>query len=283
MINAMIKNKGNTLVLDIPRGIYDIYEKLQSIGIMEPPKQVLLTDNEEDEIQVKLYAGNEVGNHLIRVLNEKDSIADANLLSYMVQSASDDIKAELKQNLLHDRYGSMQEVVDSIKQMTYDAGQVKASFYCPLEGAVDGGDGELYPVDNRYLKDYQWAIEEAIVQDFVTDGQDMADSFHEDDGIRAKLVSAVWSVETYRGSLFGKIKCSLKEELTDAETGILKNWISGQNSDGWGGHFEQIPIDTEDGELFVSFWNSKEDYSIMTDEELDAYIENQQGQQMGGM
>lgn len=283
MINAIIKNKGNTLVLDFPRGIYDIYEKLQSIGIMEPPKQVLLTDNKEDEIQVKLYAGNEVGNHLIRVLNEKDSIADANLLSYMVQNASDDIKAELKQNLLHNQYGSMQEVVDSIKQMAYDAGPVKVSFYCPLDGVVDEGDGEPYLVDNRYLKDYQWAIEEAIVQDFATNGQDMADFFHEDDGIRAKLVSAVWSVESYHGKLFGKVKCSLKEELTNAETETLKEWISGQNSDGWGGHFEQIPIDTEDGVLFVSFWNSKDGYSIMDHDELDAYIENQQGQQMGGI
>lgn len=283
MINAMIKNKGNTLVLDFPRGIYDIYEKLQSIGIMEPPKQVLLTDNEEDEIQVKLYAGNDIGSHLLRVLNGKDSIADANLLSYEVQNASDDIKAELKQNLLHNQYGSMQEVVDSIKQMAYDAGPVKVSFYCPLDGVVDEGDGEPYPVDNRYLKDYQWAIEGAIGQDNAINGQDMADSFHEDNGIRAKLVSAVWSVESYHGKLFGKVKCSLKEELTNAETETLKNWISGQNSDGWGGHFEQIPIDTEDGELFVSFWNSKEDYLIMTDEELDAYIENQQGQQMGGM
>lgn len=283
MINAIIKNKGNTLVLDFPRGIYDIYGKLQSIGIMEPPKQILLTDNGEDEIQVKLYAGNEIGSHLLRVLNEKDSIADANLLSYEVQNASDDIKAELKQNLLHNQYGSMQEVVDSIKQMAYDAGPVKVSFYCPLDGVVDEGDGEPYPVDNRYLKDYQWAIEGAIGQDNATNGQDMADSFHEDDGIRAKLVSAVWSVESYHGKLFGKVKCSLKEELTNAETETLKEWISGQNSDGWGGHFEQIPIDTEDGVLFVSFWNSKDSYSIMDHDELDAYIENQQGQQMGGM
>lgn len=283
MIKAVIQNKGNSLVLDFPRSIYDIYGKLQSIGIMEPPKQVLLTDHGEDEIQVKLYAGNEIGNHLIRILNEKGSIADANLLSYVVQNAGDDIKAELKQNLLHDRYGSMQEAVDSIQQMTCDAGPVKAFFYCPLEGAVDEGDKEPYPVDNRYLKDYQWAVEEAIGQDSATGGQDMADSFHGDDSIRAKLVSAVWSVEAYRGRLFGKIKCSLKEALTDAETEIVKEWISAQNSDGWGKHFAQVPIDTEDGDLFVSFWNRGDDYAILSQDELDAYIENQCSQQMGGM
>ena len=111
---------------------------------------------------------------------------------------------------------------------------------------------------------------------------DMAEFFDKDDGVKAKLVSAKWGVETYRGRLFGRIECSLKEELTDAETEILTDWISGQNSDGYGEHFEQQPIDTEDGDLYVSFWNSGDNYSIMTHDELDAYIDNQ-GMTMGGM
>ena len=89
-------------------------------------------------------------------------------------------------------------------------------------------------------------------------------------------------MESYRGRLFGKIECSLKEPLTDAETEILKEWIIGQNADGYGEHFEQQPINTEDGDLYVSFWNSGDDYSIMTHDELDEYIEDQ-GMTMGGM
>ena len=34
MITAIIRNKENTLVLDFPRSIYDLYEKLQSVGII---------------------------------------------------------------------------------------------------------------------------------------------------------------------------------------------------------------------------------------------------------
>ncbi len=49
-----------------------------------------------------------------------------------------------------------------------------------------------------------------------------------------------------------------------------------------GEHFEQQPIDTEDGDLYVSFWNSGDNYSIMTRDELDEYIDNQ-GMTMGGM
>ena len=50
----------------------------------------------------------------------------------------------------------------------------------------------------------------------------------------------------------------------------------------YGEHFEQQPIDTEDDDLYVSFWNSGDNYSIMTHDELDAYIDNQ-GMTMGGM
>ena len=78
MITAIIRNKENTLVLELPHSIYDIYEKLQSIGIMQPPKQIPLTDNEDEDIGVKLFSESDFGRHLLLTLNEKNSIADAN-------------------------------------------------------------------------------------------------------------------------------------------------------------------------------------------------------------
>ena len=180
----------------------------------------------------------------------------------------------------------MQEVVNAARQMLYDSGPVKAVFYCPLVGTLlekdEDGDEYESPVDGRFLRAYEWDISEALETDQATDESDMAEYFDEDAGIKAKLVSAKWSVESYRGRLFGKIECSLKEPLTDAETGILTNWITGQNSDGYGEHFEQHPIQTEDGDLYVSFWNSGNNYSIMTHDELDGYIDRPR-MEMGGM
>lgn len=79
MITAIIRNKENTLVLELPHSIYDIYEKLQSIGIMQPPKQIPLTDNEDEDIGVKLFSESDFGQHLLLTLNEKNTIADANI------------------------------------------------------------------------------------------------------------------------------------------------------------------------------------------------------------
>lgn len=273
-INAVIGSKaGGTLLLDFPRSIYDVYEKLQSVGIRQSPHQSTLSDEDGDDVRVKLYSDDVVGKHLLLTLNDRNSLADANLLAFMVDNAKADFRSKLEQNLLHDQYGSMQEVTDAIKQMLYESGSVKSVFYCPLVGEVTDDEGFSSPVDGRFLKSYAWAIEETLEAGTADDEVDMAEYFDKDDGVKAKLVSAKWGVEAYRGRLFGKIECSLKEELTEAETEILTDWISGQNSDGYGEHFEQQPIDTEDGDLFVSFWNSGDSYSIMTHDELDEYIE----------
>ena len=49
----------------------------------------------------------------------------------------------------------------------------------------------------------------------------------------------------------------------------MKDWISGQNSDGLGESYENRPIETEDGDLHVHFWHSGNDYFIVTDSEVD--------------
>ena len=50
MINAIIYHGENTLVLELPRSIYDIHEKLMSIGYVGGPNQAKLTDNEGDDL-----------------------------------------------------------------------------------------------------------------------------------------------------------------------------------------------------------------------------------------
>lgn len=282
MIEAIVHYHDSTLIMDLPRSVYDIHEKLMSIGYAGGPNQAKLADNEGDALRVKLYGRIEMGNHLIRMLSEQNTLADANTLAFAVLNASDDIKLKLGEKIVKDQYGSIPEIVADIRQMTYDAGPIKRTFYCPLVGNIEDGYDDTFTVGSSFLRDYAWAIEDAIEKDRRLDDQDMAQYFHEDAGLKNKLASMVWGVEEYRGSLFGKIECSLKEEMTPAEEEILKDYISGQNSDGWGEHFEQQPIDTEDGDLYVSFWNTGDDYAIMTQDELDAYIESQ-GMKMGGM
>ena len=233
MITAIIRNKNNTLVLDFPRSIYDLYEKLQSVGIMKSPKQIPLTDNEDEDIGVKLFSESDFGQHLLLTLHEKNTIADANMLTLVIGSASDDIKEELEQNILYDQYDSMDEVINAVRQMTQDAGPVKAVFFCHLIGNIDEGDGDMFTVGDSYLADSADEIADALNRYTANDENDMATYYNKDDGVSEKLTSAVWSVELHGGRLFGRIDCSLKEPLTAKETENLREWITGQCSDGY--------------------------------------------------
>ena len=174
MITAIIRNKENTLVLDFPRSIYDLYEKLQSVGIMRSPKQITLTDNENENIGVKLFSDNDFGRHLLFTLNEENTLNDANLLTLIVQAADEDIKEALEQDILYDQYGSMNEVVAAVRQMTQDAGPVKAVFFCPLVGNIDEGDGDMFTVGDSYLADSEGEINDALKEYTANDENDMA-------------------------------------------------------------------------------------------------------------
>lgn len=277
LINAVITNKENTLVTELPKDYLSVYEELCSIGCRKALERIPLTDNEEDDIRVKLYADSDIGNHLLFLLTENSTLADANTAAFAVQNADEDIKQELEQNLLHDQYTGTAELLHDIKDMTYQTGQVKMSFFCPLDGNIDDSEyGDTTPVGNLYLKSYEWDIRELLEMEQSSPEDEMAQFFNDDDAIKKKLVSAEWTVDEYKGKLYGRIDCRFKEELTEDETEIFKDWLLGQCSDGFGEHFEQQPIHTEDGDLFVSFWHSGDNYFLCTEDELDGCIEESQ-------
>ena len=161
LINAVITNKENTLVTELPKDYLRIYEELCSIGCRKTLERIPLTDNEEDDIQVKLYADSDIGNHLLFLLTKNSTLADANTAAFAVLNASEDIKQELEQNLLHDQYANTSELLHDIQDMTYQIGQVKMSFFCPLDGNIEDSEySDMTPVGNSYLKSYEWDIRE---------------------------------------------------------------------------------------------------------------------------
>jgi hypothetical protein len=94
--------------------------------------------------------------------------------------------------------------------------------------------------------------------------------FDESKTVSEKVNYAYPKVEEYNGELFGVMVAHVKGELTKSELDILTSHFSGQFSDGWGEGFEQHPIKTHDGDIYVSFWQSGNDYFIKSEEEFIA-------------
>lgn len=284
MIGAVITNKENTLITEFPKGYLDIYEELCSIGCRKALERIRLTDNEEDDIRVKLYSDSDFGNHLLCLFSEENTLADVNTTCFVIEKADESVKEEVEQNLLNDQYSNNIELIRDIKDMTEQLGQVEMSFFCPLIGNIEDAEyNDPTPIDNRFLKCYEWDIREMLEMEQKSPEDKMVQFFDDDDNIKKKLVSAEWTVDEYKGRLYGRIDCRFKEELTAEETEIFKDWLIGQSADGFGESVEQKPIKTEDGDLFVSFWHPGDSYFLCTEDELDDCIEESHGQQMGGM
>ena len=139
-------------------------------------------------------------------------------------------------------------------------------------------------------EEYAAELLEALEND-DTDLAEYADDYHGATYYK-KLRKITMSTEWYGGRLYGLATCEVDDDWTDDDTAQLKEYLSGQYSDGWGEGFEQREVysytETETSEeydeeadeyyesewdvrydVYISFWQDK-NFRLMTENELKA-------------
>ncbi len=125
----------------------------------------------------------------------------------------------------------------------------------PSRYAVDCAD-EI----NKFIQDYSEPKEEH---------RGLMVYFDNNPAVSEKVFSAIPSVREIDGELMGVFECQITDELTDNELEDLREYLTGQCSDGFFEGMEQHPIKTADyGEIYVSFWNSGNSWALQTAEEM---------------
>ena len=125
-------------------------------------------------------------------------------------------------------------------------------------------------LEGSELRGYQDQIMAALVKSRMPEETErgLMHWYDEADSVDRKVRSAVFTVEKRDRQIWGVAECRVAGELSDTEMDTLKEFITGQASDGWCEGFEQREISVDDGgELYVHFWNSDE-WSIQTEQEL---------------
>lgn len=133
MLNAIISHKEQTAILTLPMERYSLQYELAQIGIRQRLTDIPISDEEERDIQVKLYADSDIGNSLAVLFNASHSLEDANLCSHMVENARPELLEEIEQHIVYGQYHPPQAVMADIKAMTDELIGVTVNYYCPLK------------------------------------------------------------------------------------------------------------------------------------------------------
>ena len=143
----------------------------------------------------------------------------------------------------------------------------------PDPDSQEHADGTELMVDlyGEDLTDYKKIILNAIEDEMLPEmeEQGLMFAFSGSEALGEKVLSLFPSVEEVDGVLCGVAVCQVKGTLTPAELEELKEFCTSQYADGWGEGYAQRPRHTEDGELYVNFWQDNS-FSILTKEELES-------------
>lgn len=162
---------------------------------------------------------------------------------------------------------------DSISEKTTERSVLR--FFSPLIATMYAKDDwgnleeygeEVFPAE---LCSYETEILKRIAEENLEEEGDRGLAVYLDDPkLEEKIYSMKPTVEVWRGELWGVLEVESLNQLSEREIEAVKEYWEGQESDGWGEGFEQRGIKIPEGELYVSFWNSGDEFFLTTEEGL---------------
>lgn len=284
MLNAIITHNGNTLLLEFPCKRMLLAEHLASIGIRTPPSEIKCIDEEDAPIQVKIYGESEFDAKLASLISPENSIQGVNGWCDIYHNLPYANKQKIQSAVLNGEVNSLKDF--GMLLMNQHRNNVTEHFYCPLAASVyfrdEYGNCDDFPneYEGDFLSPYEDRIRELIQREDGLDSENLAAYFYGSNGAVGKLKEIHFGTQNVDGVLYGSIRVELTEPLTPEETEEIREYLIGQCADGYGEGLEQREIRIPDGEMYVSFWNSGDDYFMYNESEFDNYL---QDLEMGGI
>ena len=283
MLKLSIKNPTTqeTETYDVVNEFNQFFNQAKEYGLINSIFSLRVNAMRDENAPIRLHADSDVGNGLLSILDGDDSLYDVRVIDEEISDVPEEHREYLESNLVNEQYSDVDELFNDIKATTKFFAPVKMSFFCPLAGSINDHEGDYYDADGAILTENIDKIEDAIRSEQARELK-MGEYISDHADIKGKVLFAEWGVEEHRGALYGKIDCYLSEELSPEETERLKDAITGQNSDGLGEGFEQREIHIDEGDLYVSYWQSGDEYFLHTEDEFDEYLSQAGGMRFGG-
>ena len=155
------------------------------------------------------------------------------------------------------------------------------------------GDTENEPteLDSREAVRYTDNIVAALARECLPEeaSRGLMHYYGGNDSVSQKVKSLTFTAEARDGRLWGVAECQVTGELKSKDLATLKEYISGQASDGFGEGFEQREIKVDGRGLYAHLWSDADSWSIRTEQECfyckaqETLPRNESEPQTGGM
>lgn len=175
-----------------------------------------------------------------------------NELSEILDNAPDESECRVAEN---DMFSYMNTLADSIRNAGYDnfptEDMIFQTFYCPLTLCWNGAE----ITDPWKISKHAYDIQEGIELYKHNAPCDFTEYFDAPFQTLRKIYYINIGVKYCSNvGLYGAITVSFIDPITPEEESELKDYITGQLSDGWGESFEQQDIGGRFDEMYLSFW-----------------------------
>ncbi len=175
-------NTQETETYDVVKEFNPMFERAKELGLISSIFGLKVKDMKDENAPIRLHADSDVGNGLLRILPENDSLYDVRVTDESVSGVREELHDDLEANLVYEQYSDTEEMYDDIKKMLKALAGSKLSFFCPLTGNINDHEGDYYETSNDVLTENADAIEEAIAReqakeinmaDYVSDHADI--------------------------------------------------------------------------------------------------------------
>ena len=290
-MNAIISKGEKTAYVQLPVGRKQLAGALSFLGANQTGDYELKY-NEENRagLKVSLDCHGLVENAIVKSIPNGLRFSVLNDALTLMKNLPYRVKRDLEDSIALNGLESFGRLEKMLVDATPRA--VTTKYYCPLTLQVHGRDSwgdidnEGYAEDGEFAARHEDVIRSALQAYTAYDEVNMAEYFHGDNRVKEKIISADWDFERKGDALYGCITVRTAGPLSSEEDESLKEWITGQNSDGLGEGFEQQEIHFDGGYrggyMYVSFWNPGDDYFVDNETEFEERF-NTQGMEMGGM
>ena len=277
-MNAIISRGDKTAHVQLPVGRKQLSGALSYLGANHTSDYDLKYNEEnKDGLKVSLECFGVVENAIAKALPVGFRLYTLNETLTLMGNLPYQNRREVENTIKVDGLESYEQLNRMLTEAYPQS--VTTKYYCPLTIQVHIRDsyGDIdedgYEEDAEFAARHEDLIRQKMLEYNASDEVNMAEYFHGNNGVSEKLRSADWDFERRNGELYGCITVQTAGPLTEDEEQDLKEWISGQNSDGLGEGFEQQEIYFDGtrygGFMYVSLWNSGDDYYIDNQDEFE--------------